>query len=155
MWLAYLLLRLFIIKRCKEIGACFTWFPTQACNAGDGALLLSGFPNMTHESPIGQSNSCNVSGYPTVGDSYFSIVDCSLHSEFVVFHVVMPGCTSPLVFIYRDNIRFDLLRTGSVELTSNKILERGFLEPVSICLLISDLPAIMGSPDWIASSGLL
>ncbi|KAG6376741.1 hypothetical protein JVT61DRAFT_1759 [Boletus reticuloceps] len=28
-----------------------------------------------------------------------------------------------------DNIRFDLLRTGSVELTSNKILERGFLEP--------------------------
>ncbi|KAI6044547.1 hypothetical protein EDC04DRAFT_2865794 [Pisolithus marmoratus] len=27
-----------------------------------------------------------------------------------------------------DNIRFDLLRTGSVELTSNKILERGFLE---------------------------
>lgn len=29
-----------------------------------------------------------------------------------------------------DNIRFDLLRTGSVELTSNKILERGFLEPV-------------------------
>ncbi|KAF9223198.1 hypothetical protein BS17DRAFT_707006 [Gyrodon lividus] len=27
-----------------------------------------------------------------------------------------------------DNIRFDLLRTGSVELTSNKVLERGFLE---------------------------
>lgn len=27
-----------------------------------------------------------------------------------------------------DNIRFDLLRTGSVELTSNKILERDFLE---------------------------
>lgn len=27
-----------------------------------------------------------------------------------------------------DNIRFDLLRTGSIELTSNKILERGFLE---------------------------
>ncbi|KAH7890405.1 hypothetical protein F5I97DRAFT_23665 [Phlebopus sp. FC_14] len=27
-----------------------------------------------------------------------------------------------------DNIRFDLLRTGSVELTSNKILERGYLE---------------------------
>ncbi|KAF7795474.1 hypothetical protein EIP86_006635 [Pleurotus ostreatoroseus] len=26
-----------------------------------------------------------------------------------------------------DNIRYDLLRTGSVELTSNKILERGFL----------------------------
>ncbi|KAJ3522813.1 hypothetical protein NM688_g8820 [Phlebia brevispora] len=26
-----------------------------------------------------------------------------------------------------DNIRYDLLRTGNVELTSNKILERGFL----------------------------
>ncbi|KAI0746337.1 hypothetical protein C8Q80DRAFT_1105147 [Daedaleopsis nitida] len=29
-----------------------------------------------------------------------------------------------------DNIRFDLLRTGSVQQTSNKILERGFLPPV-------------------------
>ncbi|KAF5366220.1 hypothetical protein D9758_005706 [Tetrapyrgos nigripes] len=28
-----------------------------------------------------------------------------------------------------DNIRYDLLRTGSVELTTNKILERGFLDP--------------------------
>jgi len=28
----------------------------------------------------------------------------------------------------RDNIRYDLLRTGSVETTSNKLLERGFLE---------------------------
>ncbi|KIK61111.1 hypothetical protein GYMLUDRAFT_43209 [Collybiopsis luxurians FD-317 M1] len=28
----------------------------------------------------------------------------------------------------RDNIRYDLLRTGSVETTTNKILERGFLE---------------------------
>ncbi|KIM76929.1 hypothetical protein PILCRDRAFT_98674 [Piloderma croceum F 1598] len=27
-----------------------------------------------------------------------------------------------------DNIRYDLLRTGNVELTSNKILEKGFLE---------------------------
>ncbi|GLB41060.1 hypothetical protein LshimejAT787_0902750 [Lyophyllum shimeji] len=27
-----------------------------------------------------------------------------------------------------DNVRYDLLRTGSVELTSNKILERGFLD---------------------------
>lgn len=31
----------------------------------------------------------------------------------------------------RDNIRYDLLRTGNVELTSNKILEKGFLDPVS------------------------
>nr|GAT58895.1 predicted protein [Mycena chlorophos] len=28
-----------------------------------------------------------------------------------------------------DNIRYDLMRTGSVELSSNKILERGFLDP--------------------------
>jgi len=28
-----------------------------------------------------------------------------------------------------DNIRYDLLRTGSVQLTSNKILERGYLPP--------------------------
>lgn len=30
--------------------------------------------------------------------------------------------------IPRENIHYDLLRTGSVELTSNKILERGFLD---------------------------
>ncbi|KAF7324795.1 CUE domain-containing protein [Mycena kentingensis (nom. inval.)] len=28
-----------------------------------------------------------------------------------------------------DNIRYDLMRTGSVEQSSNKILERGFLDP--------------------------
>jgi hypothetical protein len=36
----------------------------------------------------------------------------------------------------RDNIRYDLLRTGSPEATTNKILERGFLDAVrvlSIC----------------------
>ncbi|EGN94386.1 hypothetical protein SERLA73DRAFT_77790 [Serpula lacrymans var. lacrymans S7.3] len=30
--------------------------------------------------------------------------------------------------IPQDNIRYDLLRTGNVELTSNKILEKGFLD---------------------------
>ncbi|KAG1733885.1 uncharacterized protein EDB91DRAFT_1147797 [Suillus paluster] len=30
--------------------------------------------------------------------------------------------------IPQDNIRYDLLRTGSVEITSNKILERGYLD---------------------------
>lgn len=29
-----------------------------------------------------------------------------------------------------DNIRYDLLRSGSVEITSNKIIERGFLDRV-------------------------
>ncbi|KAG6828339.1 hypothetical protein H0H92_008353 [Tricholoma furcatifolium] len=32
------------------------------------------------------------------------------------------------VMMRSDNVRYDLLRTGSVELTSNKILERGFLD---------------------------
>jgi coupling of ubiquitin conjugation to ER degradation protein 1 len=36
-----------------------------------------------------------------------------------------------LMQLRRDNIRYDLLRTGNVELTSNKILEKGFLEAVS------------------------
>lgn len=31
---------------------------------------------------------------------------------------------------HSDNIRYDLLRSGNVELTSNKILERGFLPAV-------------------------
>ncbi|OJA17725.1 hypothetical protein AZE42_04796 [Rhizopogon vesiculosus] len=30
--------------------------------------------------------------------------------------------------IPQENIRYDLLRTGSVEITSNKILERGYLD---------------------------
>ena len=33
-------------------------------------------------------------------------------------------------FSNSDNIHYDLLRTGSVELTTNKLLERGFLPPV-------------------------
>lgn len=34
-----------------------------------------------------------------------------------------------------DNIRFDLLRTGSVEQTTNRILERGYLDAVRTSLL--------------------
>ncbi|KAI0067122.1 hypothetical protein BV25DRAFT_1905488 [Artomyces pyxidatus] len=33
--------------------------------------------------------------------------------------------------IPRENVHYDLLRTGSVEVTSNKVLERGFLDPPS------------------------
>ena len=32
---------------------------------------------------------------------------------------------------HRDNIRYDLMRTGNVEVTSNKVLERGYLDAVS------------------------
>jgi hypothetical protein len=40
-----------------------------------------------------------------------------------------------LTFIfYSANIHYDLLRTGSVELTTNKILERGFLDAVRALL---------------------
>jgi len=37
-----------------------------------------------------------------------------------------------LTFFRSANIHYDLLRTGSVELTTNKILERGFLDPVRV-----------------------
>jgi hypothetical protein len=40
----------------------------------------------------------------------------------------------------RDNIRYDLLRTGNVEVTSNKILERGYLDAVCIPLVINLAP---------------
>lgn len=33
---------------------------------------------------------------------------------------------------FRENIHFDLLRTGSVDVTVNKLLERGYLEAVSL-----------------------
>jgi coupling of ubiquitin conjugation to ER degradation protein 1 len=35
-------------------------------------------------------------------------------------------------FLYSANIHYDLLRTGSVELTTNKILERGLLDAVRV-----------------------
>lgn len=39
--------------------------------------------------------------------------------------------------IPRPNIHYDLLRTGSAEVTSNKILERGVLDAVSQGLMVS------------------
>ena len=33
---------------------------------------------------------------------------------------------------YRQNIHYDLLRTGDVEMTTNKIIERGFLDVVRV-----------------------
>lgn len=35
----------------------------------------------------------------------------------------------------RENIHYDLLRTGSVEITVNRLLERGYLDAVSFCQL--------------------
>jgi hypothetical protein len=37
-----------------------------------------------------------------------------------------------IVVLFRDNIRYDLLRTGNVGRTTEKILERGFLDAVRI-----------------------
>lgn len=34
------------------------------------------------------------------------------------------------IFAGRDNIRYDLMRTGNVEVTTNKIIERGYLDAV-------------------------
>ncbi|KAG7095178.1 hypothetical protein E1B28_005957 [Marasmius oreades] len=47
-----------------------------------------------------------------------------------------------------DNIRYDLLRTGSVELTTNRILERGYLDapPPSYYQLYSREPTRPRSP---------
>lgn len=40
-----------------------------------------------------------------------------------------------LTFVFHSaNIHYDLLRTGSVELTTNKVLERGFLDAVRALL---------------------
>jgi hypothetical protein len=42
-----------------------------------------------------------------------------------------------LTFVFHSaNIHYDLLRTGSVELTTNKILERGFLDAVRAFLFL-------------------
>lgn len=44
--------------------------------------------------------------------------------------------TRSIIKFSRDNIHYDLLKTGSVEVTSNKLLERGFLEAVSLIIQI-------------------
>lgn len=47
-----------------------------------------------------------------------------------------------LTFVFHSaNIHYDLLRTGSVELTTNKILERGFLDAVRA--LVSSYPILL------------
>ena len=59
-----------------------------------------------------------------------------------------PTPISPLIdaiFYLRDNIRYDLLRTGNVELTSNKILERGFLD--AVCTLSSSVFCMTNSTE--------
>ena len=45
--------------------------------------------------------------------------------------------TRPDSGVCSDNIRYDLLRTGDVQLTSNKILERGFLPAVCSLVLLN------------------
>jgi len=56
-----------------------------------------------------------------------------------IIHLPSPLCDPsyrrtiiPILWInnFSDNIRYNLLRTGSVEVTTNKILERGFLDAV-------------------------
>jgi hypothetical protein len=50
--------------------------------------------------------------------------DCSVYNWVDVLIYALGDFSS-------DNIHYDLLRTGSVELTVNRLLERGFLDPVS------------------------
>ncbi|KAF8880570.1 hypothetical protein BD779DRAFT_1548999 [Infundibulicybe gibba] len=57
--------------------------------------------------------------------------------------------TQEMLTLYSDNVRYDLLRTGSVELTSNKILERGFLDapPASYYTIYPREPPTLNRPD--------
>ncbi|KAG6911007.1 hypothetical protein DXG01_005422 [Tephrocybe rancida] len=53
-----------------------------------------------------------------------------------------------------DNVRYDLLRTGSVELTSNKILERGFLDaPPPSYYTLFPRDAAPGRPSTATTTG--
>ena len=57
----------------------------------------------------------------------------SLFTLYLLFAIRLANfATTPALSIDNssDNIRYNLLRTGSVELTTNKILERGFLDAV-------------------------
>jgi coupling of ubiquitin conjugation to ER degradation protein 1 len=57
-------------------------------------------------------------------------------------HNMFPDIPTSVIFICtvtysnyanRDNIRYDLLRTGNVEQTVNKVIEKGFLD--AVCLI--------------------
>ena len=56
--------------------------------------------------------------------------------KFSIQFLARRGRISPTIIVlfifYRDNIRYDLLRTGHVGRTTEKILERGFLDAVRI-----------------------
>ncbi|KAG2068624.1 hypothetical protein BDR04DRAFT_1129160 [Suillus decipiens] len=56
--------------------------------------------------------------------------------------------------IPQDNIRYDLLRTGSVEVTSNKILERGYLDaPPPAYFTVYPRTEVPPQPRQVASQG--
>jgi len=55
-----------------------------------------------------------------------------------------------LKYSLRPNVHYDLLRTGNVELTTNRILERGFLE--SVCLPIVQAGQGLDSPHCTTAS---
>lgn len=56
--------------------------------------------------------------------------------------------------IPQDNIRYDLLRTGSVEITSNKILERGYLDaPPPAYFTVYSRTEVPPQPRQVATQG--
>lgn len=64
---------------------------------------------------------------------------------YVPNYTTVCSCLTALFFTHnyhRDNIRYDLLRTGSVEITSNKILERGYLDAVCKLSHLMSIPCI-------------
>ena len=56
------------------------------------------------------------------------------------------------VRVVRDNLRYDLLRTGDVQLTSNKILERGFLPAVRLLRLAGSVRNLLSLEFTIPAS---
>jgi len=77
------------------------------------ALVVRWFATGRSEGASGQPSPASILGFrpKTISDDMVTNV-----------HAMFPDM--PV-----DNIRYDLLRTGSTEITSNKILEKGYLEP--------------------------
>ncbi|OBZ77555.1 Coupling of ubiquitin conjugation to ER degradation protein 1 [Grifola frondosa] len=84
----------------------------------DCSLLCRTYPGLFQMPP--RAEKCdNRNGIIATTDATRSISSFNFRSKLYI--------TCSQTFRGHDNIRYDLLRTGSVEHTSNKILERGFL----------------------------
>jgi len=102
----------------SEISYKYPGFPTEKCHSRNGRMRFLFGGSTTYSD-----------NRSTLSPQCFLIFQCNS----LLFNWKAGG-TLTLKFWNRDNIRFDLLRTGSVELTTNKILEKGYLDPVILHL---------------------